>query len=221
MDKTHLWKCEQCHKTVCIKGHNLRGEHLDLSCNVQAERLTKWVRQDDEDFDPQKHSDQEDIAIVMKDKQPELMTLQEAHKKANIGDKITFHGRLAYVKREKNESVVILETQANEEEWQVIPAEPVVLSADEWEKSYYAIDQSEPLYDSNDLKNGFDAGDKNGQRRRDKEYKEPMKAFIELLEKAKRYMENHNCNDFTAYIEQSEKTLKNIKPLEKEMLINT
>jgi hypothetical protein len=127
-----VWKCEECNRGPCKIETNLEMDALVvdfLPCDNDA----KW-----------QETDEFEIIEKPKKKEPELMTLQEAHEKAKKGDRV-FYGGLGYVKGDPIESQDhILPTQALDKGWKIMPAEPKVLSVEEMFTNTF--DEHHPLY---------------------------------------------------------------------------
>lgn len=154
-------------------------------------------------------------------KQPELMTLQEAHKKADIGDKIYFHGRLVFTKSEKYENrPIILIEQAIEDKWHVEKAEPVVLSAEEWilndngcsdcKTSFPECDGCQ--FDAKNMVMSFNTGDQNGQLKQWLNHKPLREAVNDFMVDI--YAKTLSKVDVLAHSRKIEYARSNLKPLE-------
>jgi hypothetical protein len=136
------------------------------------------------------------IENQFKPKEPELMTLQEAVGKSKDNDLIKHHSvfGLEFMKKH-HEDYKVSVFRAIGRKWQIIPAEPKVLSVDEWEESVDLDDYS--------IQGAFETGDQNGQLKQWLNHKE----LRERVEKFTRLQSPHHPLRIT---------LENIKPLKAE-----
>ena len=159
------YQCRECHETLCTKSHNLKGVHLDLSCNIttSTDRSPKWYRiMSESELNKQT---KKEIPMITKQEEPELMTMRKAYKKSNPHDTLrceenendTFECRSDYI---YDKSIPF--RFANSEKWQIIKAEPVILSANQsyLKSSVYKENYRKP---PKEYIVGFNDGDKNGQ----------------------------------------------------------
>ena len=145
--------------------------------------------------------------------EPEPMLLHEAILNSNTGDEIQGKGHkfimsdsgVLYYKAKENETAikaVLMKHDFKEKEWFVIPSKLKVLTAEEYASGVYINKAELNSFYKSLVISSFEFGHKNGRLERDIELRP-------VIEKVKRYMENHGCNDFSMVI-------NNLKPLIQE-----
>ena len=136
-------------------------------------------------------------------KEPELMTLQEAYKKAGTQDVLKCNDYES--RRDFIYSASIHFKYANSDQWQIIP-EPKVLNGED----VYASNSHEILHDlevePEDFIKIWEVADKNGQLKQWLNHK-PLRNTIQF------FIDSPGCEDFKPVLREA---LKNLKPLKPE-----
>jgi hypothetical protein len=148
-----VWKCDECNRGPCKIETNLEMDQLlvdFLPCDNDA----KWQETNEFEILERKtwNASKEEISKdftkkvddMINKKEPELMTLGEAWEKAEKGERIEHPVEASFIKDDFPPPFELSYESAVEKKWQIIPAEPKVLSVEEMFTNTF--DEHHPLY---------------------------------------------------------------------------
>lgn len=207
--KTFLWELVKTHQIFSKDEiERIKKDAVQEAIDKSAENSTLYVgdKMSVEEFAK---------SVCPAAKEPELMTFEQAWKNANIGDKVEC------VIKEKctTDSITIKKggesfkwikmeyRYADSKNWQIIPAEPVVLSA---EDMLCHMDDFDRNHEPDIIKYG-ERMDLNGQRRRDGDYRE-LKDLVSIGVGS--HFSQTTKFDFDLFMHELSEALENLKPLE-------
>lgn len=206
-----IFKCSECGDGCVMSELDGSGDPDNCIYN-ETDRPVKWQETEEYQIIKIKRADfdvylkqandraKNESADKFKTKEPEMMTLQEAFEKAKKGQRIEHPTEASFIKNDTPPPFDLSYKSAIEKKWQIIPAEPNVLSAED-----YIMSKSFPYSEYNDIREAFKSGDKNGQLKQWINHKE-LRGAAEQFEK--RYPASNDPLFKNA--------LKNLKPFKPE-----